>query len=146
MEWYESVGSGDINTTNYFDSYEPSANPIFPSPSFLPNGATDLDSRSNSSFWDFDQSAVKNTIGNVIGSDFGKAIAKTGVQLAADSINKNANQPGLLGQFSRNFRSTATGQQINAGSIATQFQNFLANPMVWFAAVAGVVLIFVLRR
>lgn len=145
-EWYDNM---TINTDlSYNDAYSPA--PIFPSPSFEADGTTQWDvpamSRSNTSFWNFDQSQVSKTLSDVIGSSVGQAAAKTGLQLASDSINKNANQPGLLGQFANNFRSTSTGQQINAGAYASQFQNFLANPVVWLAVIVGVVLIFVLRK
>lgn len=128
-------------------SYDiPSSQSLFPTPTLLTDGQTLIDSRANSSFWDnFDQSKMSESLQNVLGS-VTQAAAKSGVQLASDAINRNANNsnPTIAGLF-KNFQSTQTGAQIQTASIATRAQNFFANPMVWL----GVVLVgafFLFRR
>jgi hypothetical protein len=123
----------------------PTPSSLFPFPSSQPDGVQLINSRSNTSFWDFDQSQIPQSLQNVFGS-LTEAAAKTGLQVAQSSMNKGTQQPGNIGGFFRNFQSTQTGAQINAGAYATQFQNFLYNPMVWFAAIAGIVLLFVMKR
>ena len=127
-------------------SYDiPSSQSLFPTPTLLTDGQTLIDTRSNVSFWDFDQSKITSSLQDVLGS-VTQAAAKSGVQLASDAINRNANNsnPTIAGLF-KNFQSTQTGAQIQTASIATRAQNFFANPMVWL----GVVLVgafFLFRR
>ncbi len=127
-------------------SYDiPSAQQLFPTPTLLTDGQTLIDTRANVSFWDFDQSKITSSLQDVLGS-VTQAAAKSGVQLASDAINRNANNsnPTIAGLF-KNFQSTQTGAQIQTASIATRAQNFFANPMVWL----GVVLVgafFLFRR
>lgn len=127
-------------------SYDiPSSQSLFPTPTLLTDGQTLIDTRSNVSFWDFDQSKITSSIQDVLGS-VTQAAAKSGVQLASDAINRNANNsnPTIAGLF-KNFQSTQTGAQIQTASMATRAQNFFANPMVWL----GVVLVgafFLFRR
>ena len=127
-------------------SYDiPSSQSLFPTPTLLTDGQTLIDTRSNVSFWDFDQSKITSSLQDVLGS-VTQAAAKSGVQLASDAINRNANNsnPTIAGLF-KNFQSTQTGTQIQAASLATRAQNFFANPMVWL----GVVLVgafFLFRR
>lgn len=123
----------------------PASQDLFPTPTLLTDGQTLIDTRSNVSFWNFDQSKIQSTLQDVLGS-VTQAAAKSGVQLASDAINRNANNanPTIAGLF-RNFQSTQTGAQIQTASLATRAQNFLANPMVWL----GVVLVgafFLLRK
>lgn len=120
--------------------------PWYQSPSLLPGGVTDVDQKS-SGFWGFDQSKIPQSLQNVLGSVV-EAGSKLAIQKSADLINRGANDPkaGPWGMFLNNFRSTATGAQINAGAQAFSIQNFFANPVVWFAAIAGVILFFVLRK
>lgn len=121
--------------------------PWYQPPSLLPGGATELSSRTNSvNFWGLDQSKITASLADVLGSVV-QAGAKTATQYAAGSINSAANgKPSGLQALAANFRSTATGAQINAGATAFSIQNFVANPMVWFVLVGGVILFFVLRR
>jgi|CXWL01.1.fsa_nt_gi hypothetical protein len=127
-------------------SYDiPSSQSLFPTPTLLTDGQTLIDTRSNVSFWDFDQSKITSSLQDVLGS-VTQAAAKSGVQLASDAINRNANNsnPTIAGLF-KNFQSTQTGAQIQTASMATRAQNFFANPMVWL----GVVLVgafFLFRR
>ena len=127
-------------------SYDiPSSQSLFPTPTLLTDGQTLIDTRSNVSFWDFDQSKITSSLQDVLGS-VTQAAAKSGIQLASDAINRNANNsnPTIAGLF-KNFQSTQTGAQIQTASIATRAQNFFANPMVWL----GVVLVgafFLFRR
>lgn len=127
-------------------SYDiPSSQSLFPTPTLLTDGQTLIDTRSNVSFWDFDQSKITSSLQDVLGS-VTQAAAKSGVQLVSDAINRNANNsnPTIAGLF-KNFQSTQTGAQIQTASMATRVQNFFANPMVWL----GVVLVgafFLFRR
>lgn len=123
----------------------PSAQHLFPTPTLLTDGQTLIDTRSNNSFWNFDQSKISATLQDVLGS-VTQAAAKSGIQLASDAINRNANNanPAIAGLF-RNFQSTQTGAQVQAASIATRTQNFFANPMVWLG-VAVVGMFFLLRK
>lgn len=117
-------------------SYDiPSSQSLFPTPTLLTDGQTLIDTRSNVSFWDFDQSKITSSLQDVLGS-VTQAAAKSGVQLASDAINRNANNsnPTIAGLF-KNFQSTQTGAQIQTASIATRVQNFFANPMVWLGVV-----------
>jgi hypothetical protein len=141
---YEQPFSWDIPTS---ESLYPTAETfsLFPSPSFATDGASLIESRANTSFWNFDQSKITNGIGDVLGSVL-TAGAKTALQGSSDAINRGANQQGQVGSFFRNFRSTQTGAQINAGAYATRIQNFFANPLVWFGAIILVAVIFFLRR
>lgn len=120
---------------------------IFPLPSTDTDGLQFINNRANASDWSWgiDQSTIKASLNNVIGSVV-QAGVKTGVQVASSSINKGTQQPGNIGAFFNNFRSTQTGAQLTAGSLATQMQNFLYNPIVWFGAVALVVLVFLMRK
>jgi hypothetical protein len=127
-------------------SYDiPSSQSLFPTPTLLTDGQTLIDTRSNVSFWDFDQSKITSSLQDVLGS-VTQAAAKSGVQLASDAINRNANNsnPTIAGLF-KNFQSTQTGAQIQTASIATRAQNFFANPMVWLAVVV-VGAFFLFRR
>lgn len=110
-----------------------------------PMGEYDIAYRSNSSFWDFDQSKITAGISDVLGSGV-QAGTKLLIQQASDSINSGtkSSNPWLAG-FSQNFQSTKTGAQLNAGAYATRIQNFFANPIVWFGA-AAVVLFLLFRR
>lgn len=119
--------------------------PLFAPATMAPDGVQLINTRSNTSFWNFDQSQIPTSIQNVIGSVV-SAATKSAVQNSADLINKQSAQPGYLGQFAKNFQSTQTGAQLNAGAIATQFQNFIANPIVWFAAAAAIVLLVFARK
>jgi len=120
--------------------------PWYQPPSVFPAGSTDASNRSNTTFWGFDQSKITASLSDVLGSVV-QAGAKTAIQAAAGSINTAANgQPSGIQSFFNNFRSTATGAQINAGAQAFSIQNFFANPIVWFGAVAAVVLFFILRK
>lgn len=121
----------------------PSALQLFPTPTLLTDGQTLIDTRANVSFWDFDQSKISSSIQDVLGS-VTQAAAKSGVQLASDAINRNANNSNstIAGLF-KNFQSTQTGAQIQTASIATRAQNFLANPLVWLGVVVvGAFLLF----
>jgi len=120
---------------------------LFNAPSFEPDGGQLIDSRSNSSFWNFDQSKITNGLFDVLGS-VGSAAAKTAIQGTADQINTGANQQGQLGAFFRNFQSTQTGAQLNAASYATRIQNWFANPVVWLMGVGllGLVIYTKLKR
>ena len=82
---------------------------MFGGGSIIPDGVTLIDQRSNTSFFGgvFDQSKVTASIFDVMKSGV-EAAGKVGVQLAGDSINRNANQQGFLGSLARNFRSTST--------------------------------------
>lgn len=118
---------------------------IFPSPSFVPDGGQLIDQRTNTSFWNYDQSKVSQSLQNVFGS-LVEAGAKTGIQVAQSTINRGTQQQGQIGGFFRNFQSTQTGAQINAAGYATQIQNFLFSPIVWFASIALVIGYVFLRR
>jgi hypothetical protein len=118
---------------------------FFPKASLATDGAALIDSRSNTSFWNVDQSKIPASLQNVFGS-LTEAAVKSGVQVASSTINRGTQQNGVVGGFFKNFRSTSTGAQINAGAYSTQIQNFFYNPIVWFAAVGLVVLLFVMKR
>lgn len=122
----------------------PSAGSLFPMPTLLTDGQTLIEDRSNTSFWNFDQSKITAKLEDVLGS-VTQAAAKSGIQLASDAINRNANNanPTIAGLF-RNFQSTQTGAQIQTASMATRAQNFLMNPWLWLGVV--VVGVFVLVR
>jgi hypothetical protein len=146
MGLFDSV---DISLEGSFSGYDsgviqiPDSNSLFPMPSFLTNGQTDIETRSQGGFWDFDQSKITSKLEDVLGS-VAQAAAKSGVQLASDAINRNANNsnPTIAGLF-KNFQSTQTGAQIQTASIATRAQNFFANPMVWLGVViVGAFLLF----
>lgn len=154
-----SPGSGVLAPTSEPNTYMPAGYGVLApqsGPSYLdftsmwgqPNIKTDgvnlIDQRANTGFSIFDQSKVSASIFDIMNSGV-QAAGKVGVQLASDSINRQSNQSGLLGMFARNFRSTQTGQQINAAAYGTIFLNFLSNPMVWFAAIAGIGLLLVLK-
>lgn len=120
--------------------------PWYQPPGFSTGGVIDLANRSNNTWWGVDQSKITASLADVLGSVV-QAGAKSAIQAAAGSINSAANgKPSGWQSFANNFRSTATGAQINAGSQAFAFQNFIANPIVWFGAVAAVILFFVVRR
>lgn len=120
--------------------------PWYQPPGLSTGGVIDLANRSNNTWWGVDQSKISASLADVLGS-ITQAGAKSAVQYAAGSINTAANgKPSGWQSFANNFRSTATGVQINAGARAFSVQNFFANPMVWFALVGGVVLFFVVRR
>ncbi len=110
-----------------------------------PGGAYDISYRSNTSFWDFDQSKITAGIMDVLNSGV-QAGTRLAIQQASDSINSGTQQsnPWVSGFF-KNFQSTKTGAQINAASYATQIQNFFMNPLVWFGG-AALVLFFVLKK
>jgi hypothetical protein len=122
---------------------EPSS--LFPSASYEPDGLQLLNGRSNTSFWNFDQSLIPSGLSDVLGS-LGSAAVKSAVQGSADLINKQAKDQTALGGFFRNFQSTQTGAQLNAGAIGTRIQNFMANPLVWFGAVGLVAVFFLMRK
>lgn len=151
MGLFDSV---DTNIEGAFSDYSfsgggsydiPSSQSLFPMPTLLTDGQTLIDTRANVSFWDFDQSKISSSLQDVLGS-VTQAAAKSGVQLASDAINRNANNsnPTIAGLF-RNFQSTQTGAQIQTASIATRAQNFFANPMVWLGVVV-VGAFFLFRR
>lgn len=121
--------------------------PWYQPPGLSTGGVIDLANRSNNTWWGVDQSKITASLADVLGSVV-QAGAKSAVQAAAGSINSAANgkSNNLLTSWAQNFRSTATGAQINAGAHAFSIQNFFANPMVWFALVGGVILFFVVRR
>jgi hypothetical protein len=123
----------------------PSAQQLFPTPTLLTDGQSLIDTRANVSFWDFDQSKITASLQDVLGS-VTQAAAKSGVQLASDAINRNANNSNsaIAGLF-KNFQSTQTGAQIQTASLATRAQNFFANPMVWLGVVV-VGMFFLLRK
>lgn len=110
-----------------------------------PMGEYDIAYRSNTSFWDFDQSKITAGIYDVINSGI-EAGGRLAIQSASDAINSGtkSSNPWLSG-FSQNFQSTKTGAQINAASYATKVQNFFANPIVWFSA-AALALVLLFRR
>lgn len=141
---YEQPFSWDIPTS---ESLYPTGESfsLFPSPSYATDGVQLIDSRSNTSFWNFDQSKITNGLSDVLGSVI-QAGGRTLLQGSGDLINKGANQPGQVGSFFQNFRSTQSGAEINAGAYASRFQNFLANPLVWFAAVGLVIVLIFMRR
>jgi hypothetical protein len=118
---------------------------IFPTPSFSTDGAGLIDTRSNTSWNLFDQSKISASFANVIGS-VTEAGAKTGLQIAQSSINKGTQQPGWTGNLFRNFQSTKTGAQINAGAYGVQLQQLLYNPLVWFAVIGLIVLWLFMRK
>lgn len=118
---------------------------LWGTPNVNPDGQNFVDQRANTSWSIFDQSKVSASLFDVMNSGV-QAAGKVGVQYASDSINREAKQNSIFGSFARNFRSTKTGQQINAASYATQFQNFLMNPVVWLVAGLGVVALFVMKR
>jgi hypothetical protein len=118
---------------------------MFGTPSTQPDGVTLLDSRSNTSFFTFDQSKVSASIFDVMKSG-AEAALRVGVQTASDSINRNAKNPGIVGSFLNNFRSTKTGAQINAAAYATSAQAWLMNPVVWVVAIVGIAAVFLLRK
>lgn len=120
--------------------------PWYTPPSLATGGTIDLANRSNNTWWGVDQSKITATLADVLGSVV-QAGAKTAINAAAGSMNTAANgKPSGLQALAANFRSTATGMQINAGAQAFSIQNFFANPMVWFALVGGVILFFVVRK
>lgn len=129
---------------NNSDIVIPKATDLFPTPTILTDGQSLIDQRANTSFWSFDQSKITASLGDVLGS-VTQAATKTGVQLASDAINRNTNNsnPTIAAMF-RNFQSTQTGAQIQAGAIATRAQNWLMNPMLWLGVV--VIAIFFLVR
>lgn len=130
--------SWDIPYVNEVPWYQP--------PGLSTGGSIDLANRSNTTFWGVDQSKITASLADVLGSVI-QAGTKTAIQAAAGSINSAANgKPSGLQSLMANFRSTATGAQINAGAQAYSIQNFLANPVVWFGAVAAVILFFILRK
>lgn len=152
MGLFDSIG--DTSVSGDFASYGdvsmslpsiPSAQDLFPTPSFLTDGQSLVDSRSNTSFWNFDQAKVLSSLQDVLGS-VAQAGVKSGIQFAGDAINRNANSPNAnVSSFFRNFQSTQTGAQIQAASYATRVQNFFANPIVWFV-IAGTGLLFFMSR
>jgi hypothetical protein len=120
--------------------------PWYQPPGLSTGGVIDLANRSNNTWWGLDQSKITASLSDVLGSVL-QAGAKTAVQAAAGSINSAANgKPSGLQSLAANFRSTATGVQINAGAQAFSFQNFVSNPLVWFGTVVVVILFFVLKR
>lgn len=118
---------------------------LFGTPTILPDGSTLIDQRANTSFFNFDQSKVSASIFDVMKSG-AEAITKVAIQQAGDSINRESKQKSIWGSLANNFRSTKTGQQIQAASYATQAQNFMMNPMVWLVAIIGIVALVVMRR
>lgn len=148
MGLFDSVDTTIEGSYGGYDSGRwsiPSAQQLFPTPTLLTDGQSLIDTRANVSFWDFDQSKITASLQDVLGS-VTQAAAKSGVQLASDAINRNANNanPTIAGLF-RNFQSTQTGVQIQTASMATRAQNFFANPMVWLGVVA-VGMFFLLRK
>ena len=145
----DNVGSGFVFQIPYVNQpvtpYLSDIPSIFPSASYAPDGTQLIDGRSNSSFWNYDQSKVTQSLQNVFGS-LVEAGAKTGLQVAQSTINRGTQQQGNTGAFFRNFQSTQTGAQINAAGYATQIQNFLFSPIVWFASIALVIGYVFLRR
>jgi hypothetical protein len=120
--------------------------PWYQPPTLATGGSIDLENRSNNTWWGVDQSKITASLADVLGSVV-QAGAKTAINAAAGSINSAANgKPSGLQALAANFRSTATGLQINAGAQAFSIQNFFSNPMVWFALVGGVILFFVVRK
>jgi len=114
---------------------------MFPA-SNQPDGAFLIDARSNTSFWNFDQSKI-----NAVLSDVLSAGVKSGIQFAADSVNRNqTNSNPYVSSLFRNFQSTQTGVQLNTASYATKFQNWLSDPIVWMFALLGVVMLVIVKR
>lgn len=118
---------------------------MFGGATLAPDGTALIDQRANTSFFTFDQSKVSASIFDVMKSGV-EAATRVAVQRAGDSINSTAKQNSIWGQLAANFRSTKTGQQINAASYATRAQNFLMNPIVWLGAVVLIALLFVFKR
>jgi len=121
---------------------------LFPLASVVPDGAQLIDQRSNTSFWDFDQSNLKASIEDVLGSVF-QAAKNTLIAGAGDLIRTGTqNENPWLRAFAKNFQSTLTGAQIQAQGQLNRVQQFLANPTVWIVAGVGlVVMLFLsLRR
>ncbi len=118
---------------------------MFGTPNLNPDGVNLIDQRSNTSFFNFDQSKVSASIIDVMKSG-AEAALRVGVQAASDSINRGSNQNTMLGSFLNNFRSTKTGAQIQAGAAASRAQAWLLNPIVWVAGIGLVALVFVLRK
>lgn len=123
----------------------PSAQSLFPMPSMLTDGQTLIEDRANTSFWNFDQSKITAKLEDVLGS-VTQAAAKSGIQWASDSINKQANNTNqtIAGLF-RNFQSTQTGAEVQNAAMATRVQNFASNPFVWLSIV-GIALYLMLRK
>mgnify|MGYP003385533653 CR=1 FL=1 len=118
---------------------------LFTPPSLAPDGVALIDNRSNSSFWNFDQSKISAGLSDVLGSVV-KAGSATAIKYAGDSINRNSNQPGSVGTFFQSFQATKTGAQINAASLGNSVMNFLANPLVWLGLVGGIALFVFMRK
>lgn len=145
----EDRGSGFVFQIPYVNQpvspYRLDIPSIFPSASFAPDGTQLIDGRSNSSFWNYDQSKVSASLQNVFGS-LVEAGAKTGLQVAQSTINRGTQQQGNTGAFFRNFQSTQTGAQINAAGYATQIQNVLYSPVTWLVGILAIVGFFLFRR
>ena len=110
-----------------------------------PSGVYDIESRS-SSWWDYDQSKISASLQDVLGSVV-QAGAKSAVQKAADSINTGSNNKNpTIAEFFRNFSSTKTGAQVQAGAMGTRALNIISNPILWLVLVGGTIAFFVLRK
>lgn len=160
MGLFDSVGdlsvSGDfaavetgLPSYNLSEAFGSSFDPgeLFRTASVAPDGIQLINERANTSFWNFDQSKITNSLQDVLGS-LTNAAVKTAIQKAGDSINTEANKNSAswMTGFAQNFRSTSTGAQINAASYATQVQNFFANPIVWFVGIILLGLLLFMRR
>ena len=118
---------------------------MFGGPSTVPDGGRLIDQRANTSFFTFDQSKVSASVFDIMKSGV-EAAARVGVQVAADSINRNANNKSITGSFLNNFRSTKTGAQVNAAAMATRAESFFMNPTVWLVSLVGLVGIVLLVK
>lgn len=127
------------------DTQQSFADDMFGGATLQPDGTALIDQRANTSFFTFDQSKVSASIFDIMKSGV-EAATKVAIQQSGDSINRQSKQNNIFGSFARNFRSTKTGQEIQAASLATQAQNFLMNPMIWMIASLGIVLLLMMRR
>lgn len=139
------VDGSAMNWGNIFSSVDAlDSSTLFPITT-SPSGVYDIESRS-SSWWDYDQSKITASLQDVLGSVV-QAGAKSAVQKAADSINTGSNNKNpTIAEFFRNFSSTKTGAQVQAGAMGTRALNIISNPILWLVLVGGTIAFFVLRK